>query len=287
MSPSPLPHSCCAIKPTNGIHKTIEDCNTTSTASYRELRTQYTSMVLHVVHLRAPDCLGRLPTDDKYVLGTRNTCPGEDRPTVAAPRDPLGRRGQVILQRPNDEVLALRVGVEQTLRRHVLQDVLRAEELVADVFDQLREVLQPALEVALHPLDHRLVHFRLTGHAQVVAGYEFDDGEERQGAKLLASPDVGEVFLGISLGLGVKLGAGVEIGEGHEPETVAWTQPLLEEAAAVLAYLLELEEIGCGEELLNVLLADFDVSRVYEVDHLLHGGRVHLFQQDNVLATLR
>ena len=193
----------------------------------------------------------------------------------------------MILQRPNDEVLALRVGVEQTLRRHVLQYVLRAEELVADVFDQLREVLQPALEVALHPLDRRLVHFRLTGHAQVVAGYEFDDGGERQGAKLLASPDVGEVFLGVSLGLGVKLGAGVEISKGHEPETVVWTQPLLEEVAAVLAHLLELEEVGRGEELLNVLLADFDVPRVYEVDHLLHGGRVHLFQQDNVLATLR
>ena len=162
-------------------------------------------MALHVVHLRGPDGLGGLTPDNQYVLGPPNARPGEHGPVAAGV--PLRRRGQVVCERPDDEVLALRVGVEQTLGRYVLQDVLRAKELVADVFDEFGEVLQPRLKVALDPLDDGLVHFRLARHTQVVAGYELDDARKGEGVELFTCPDVREVLLGVQLRLREELGA--------------------------------------------------------------------------------
>ena len=193
----------------------------------------------------------------------------------------------MVLERPNDEILTLNVGVEQGLGGDVLQHVLGAEKLVADMFDELWQVLEPALEVALHPLDHGLVYLCLAGHAQVIAGYQLDDGGKGQGIELLACPDVREVLLRVYLGLGVKVWARVEVGKGHEAQAVARPQPVLEEVAAVLAHVLQLEEVGCGEQLLHVLFVHLDLPRVYEVDHLLHSAAVHFFQHDNVLATFR
>ena len=176
-------------------------------------------MGLDIVDLYVSDGLGGLSSDHQDGLGSADPHPG-DAGALAFDAGPLRRRHQPVFQDVDDKVLAGRAGVEELVLHHVLDNVLVGEELVADVLDQIGEVLHPVFPVVVHPLDHGLKDDLLREHPELVAGDQFDDVGGRELDEFLRHADLGEVLSGESLGLVKQVGAGVQVGEGHEPEAV-------------------------------------------------------------------
>ena len=96
------------------------------------------------------------------------------------------------------------------------------------------------------------------------------------GTRLALSPEVeillrllhhfGEVLAGEALRLLEQVGAGVEVCEAHDAQAVGGVELLLEELAAGVANLGELQEVCGREEGLDVLLRDLHGTSVDEFD---------------------
>ena len=94
------------------------------------------------------------------------------------------------------------------------------------------------------------------------------------------------MFPGVALGLAEKLGTGVQVGKTDDSEDVHRIELFAEEIAARVADLCQLEEVCCREEVLDVILTDFDRAVVDESDQEIHRRLVNFFEGDVLLPGL-
>ena len=162
----------------------------------------------------------------------------------------------MIRERLDDIVLALREFLHERFRLDALNEIVLGEEREPDVLHELREVLLPRLRLVVHPREHRLVDALLGGHGDGVAGDELDDLPVVEREELVAVQDLGEVALDVALCAGDEVDAPVEVGERLDAQAVGRVELALEELAAGVADVDQLQEICRRQEILNVFLVD-------------------------------
>ena len=168
----------------------------------------------------------------------------------------------MVFERLDDEILAVGVALEDLLLSHVLEDIVTGEELVADVANQLGEVSLPVIAIVLHPLNHGLEDVFLGQYAEFVARDQIYDRVEGEGHEFLRGTHLGEVLAGVPLGLTQQVSTRVQVRETDDAEHVGRVELLTEEIAARIADLGELEQVGCRQKSLYVVLAHFNTANV-------------------------
>ena len=148
-------------------------------------------------------------------------------------------------------------------------------------------MLPPLADVVLDPRHHGLVDLLLRPDIELVARGYLHELVERKEEKLLVVDHLLEMMLGEGVRLLEEVATGVRVGEGPDAEAVRRVELPLQELAADVLDLLQLQETGGRQEGLHVGLLHHDVRVVTEVDERLHGGLLHIADRDFGLARLR
>ncbi|TNN45855.1 hypothetical protein EYF80_043943 [Liparis tanakae] len=158
--------------------------------------------------------------------------------------------------------------VDQRVALHVRQQEEPPDEGQAHLLQELGPVVQPPLEVGLHPAQRYLIHGLLLVHAQLIVGQELQQALPRQPVKVGQFRQLHDVFEDEAAGARRQLSAGVGLGEVLDLQAVGDVEPLAQEGAAALLDGGELEEVRRLQQVVHVILRDGDPPRVAEIHQL-------------------
>ena len=162
----------------------------------------------------------------------------------------------------DNEILAAVVGLEEGLAVHPVEEILLGQQGQSHVFHQLRQELDSLLGAGVDPRDDGLEYFLLAGDGDGVAGDQLGHLVRLETEELVALQDLGEMSLDVVLGVDQQVQAAVKVREGSDAETVGGVELALQELTAGVSHVVELEQVGGGEERLNVVLGHIDTAGV-------------------------
>ena len=180
----------------------------------------------------------------------------------------------------DNEILAAVVGLQERLAVHPVEEILLGQQGQSHVFHQLGQELDPLLRAGVDPRDDGLEYFLLAGHSDGVAGNELGHLVRLETDELVTLQNLREVSLYVVLGVEQELQAAVKVCEGPDAETVGGVELALEELAAGVSHVVELEEVGGREEGLDILLGDVHTAGVDIVHQDVESLGVHSLQDN-------
>ena len=192
----------------------------------------------------------------------------------------------MILHRLDDEVLAVVIRLEQRFRLDSVEEILLGKEGQPHVLQELGEVAGPLVCVEIYPGDDAFKHLLLAGNCDGVTGYQLGHLLGSQTVKLVTFKDLEEAIgfirnilndltdlcevpLNVRLCGGQELETSVEVGEGPDAEAVGGVELRLEELAASVPHICQLEQVGGGEQRLDILLRHINLITRRKYIHAL------------------
>jgi len=145
-------------------------------------------------------------------------------------------------------------------------------------------VLSPLGDIVLEPGHDSVEDLLLRAHVQLVAADDVHQLADGQQQELLALHHLLEVVLRELVSDAQQFPAGVCVGEGADAQAVGGVQLTLEELAADVLNLNQLQQTGGRKERLDIGLLDDDVGGVAKVNKQLHGVLVDVAYSDLRLA---
>jgi hypothetical protein len=137
-------------------------------------------------------------------------------------------------------------------------------------------VLSALTDIKFQPGHNSAENLFLSAHIELVTGDDVNQLGHRQEQKLFTLHDLSEIVLSEFIRNAKQLATRVRVSKSAYSQAIRGVKLSLEELAANILNLSQLEEAGGGQQSLDVVLLNLDVRRVAKVDEQLHGVLINI-----------